>query len=143
MNLELICKTLSDYDSTASAILRHYADETIFALYGKMGAGKTTLIKSLSNVLNSQNITKSPTFTIVNEYITDDNKIINHFDFYRIEKEEEAFDIGFEEYLYSGNYCFIEWSEKIENLLPEEYVRIDIEIKENNLRNINCKLISK
>lgn len=100
-----------------------------------MGAGKTTLIKSLCKYLGSNDNITSPTFAIVNEY-TGKNGSIYHFDFYRLKTQTEALDIGFEEYLYSGNYCFIEWPEKIPDLLPNKYISIKIEALDNNLRQI-------
>lgn len=99
-----------------------------------MGAGKTTLIKSLCNELGSTDVITSPTFSIVNEY-AGANKIY-HFDFYRLKNQNEALDIGCEEYFYSGSYCFIEWPEKIPDLLPDNYVRVTIEQQADNSRKI-------
>lgn len=99
----------------------------IILFNGEMGVGKTTLIKQLCKTLGVQDATSSPTFSLVNEYYTSDNQIVYHFDFYRLNKETEALDMGVDDYLYSGNWCFIEWSEKIENLIPEEHSVVTIE----------------
>lgn len=97
---------------------------------GVMGAGKTTLVSEICRALGVNESVSSPTYSIVNEYCTSSNEIIYHFDCYRLEQEEEAYDIGIEDYLDSGNLCFIEWAEKIENLLPETFVRINIQLKQ-------------
>jgi tRNA threonylcarbamoyladenosine biosynthesis protein TsaE len=102
-----------------------------------MGVGKTTLIKVLCKQLGVEESTNSPTFSIVNEYLSTSQKSIYHFDFYRIEKEEEVFDMGYEDYFYSGNFCFIEWPEKIPNLLPEEVVKVSIELDDDYNRLIS------
>jgi tRNA threonylcarbamoyladenosine biosynthesis protein TsaE len=95
---------------------------------GEMGVGKTTLIKQLCKTLGVEEATSSPTFSLVNEYQTTKNQIVYHFDFYRLNQESEALDMGIEDYLYSGNWCFIEWSEKIENLIPEHHAVITIRL---------------
>src|SRR5690606_40802538 len=105
----------------------------IFLFYGNMGAGKTTLINALCRALNVQDHTSSPTFSIVNEYASPHGSLY-HFDFYRLKNETEAFDMGYEEYFYSGNYCFVEWPDKIANLLPLHYVKINMETNENQDR---------
>ena len=104
--------------------LRDGAD--VIAFYGAMGAGKTTLIKNLCHRMGVTDEVNSPTFAIVNEYVTEEGDPVYHFDFYRIKKMEEAYDIGYENYFYSGNLCLIEWPEMIEPLLPERYIRVDI-----------------
>jgi tRNA threonylcarbamoyladenosine biosynthesis protein TsaE len=119
--------SLAQLDELAKKILETHANHRIFCVYGEMGAGKTTLIKALCKYLGVQNIPSSPTFAIVNEYWTPKNEPVYHFDFYRIEHPEEAVAIGLFEYLESGNYCFMEWSEKIEEILDEERVKIKIE----------------
>ncbi len=111
----------------AEAILKAYPKARVFGFYGEMGTGKTTLIKEMCRVLGVTDITSSPTFSIVNEYWTHSDNPLYHFDFYRIEEPVDAMRIGFEEYLYSGNYCFIEWTEKVEAILQEDFVRVDIE----------------
>lgn len=104
--------------------LRNEAD--VIAFYGSMGAGKTTLIKNLCHRMGVTDEVNSPTFAIVNEYVTMENEPVYHFDFYRIKKLEEAYDIGFENYFYSGNLCLIEWPEMIEPLLPDNHIRVNI-----------------
>ena len=108
----------------------------IILFNGEMGVGKTTLIKQLCKNLGVQNATSSPTFSLVNEYYTSDNQIVYHFDFYRLNKETEALDMGVDDYLYSGNWCFIEWSEKIASLLPEETSTITIELLADGKREL-------
>ncbi len=95
--------------SVAAKLIEQFANQRVFALYGKMGAGKTTFIQAICNALDSDDVVTSPTFAIVNEYKTKDLSSVFHFDFYRIENLEEAYDLGYEEYIYSGNYCLIEW----------------------------------
>ena len=116
----------------AKKILTKYIDYKIFAFYGEMGVGKTTFIKELVNYLGGENIS-SPTFSIVNEYPIN-KKEVYHFDFYRIENINEAYDIGVEEYFYSGNYCFIEWAEKVEQILPNKVLFIKINTFDNGKR---------
>lgn len=103
---------------------------------GEMGVGKTTLIKQLCKTLGVEEATSSPTFSLVNEYQTAKNQVVYHFDFYRLNQESEALDMGVEDYLYSGNWCFIEWSEKIENLIPELHSIITIELLADGKRNL-------
>ncbi|WP_163398762.1 tRNA (adenosine(37)-N6)-threonylcarbamoyltransferase complex ATPase subunit type 1 TsaE [Flavobacterium fluviatile] len=108
----------------------------IILFNGEMGVGKTTLIKQLCKILGVEEATSSPTFSLVNEYYTSDNQIVYHFDFYRLNKETEALDMGADDYLYSGNWCFIEWSEKIASLIPEEHSLVTIELLENGKREL-------
>ena len=130
----LNASSLSDLPGIAKQIISHAPDARIFLFYGDMGAGKTTLIKALCGELGSTDVITSPTFSIVNEY-AGPNKIY-HFDFYRLKNQSEALDIGCEEYFYSGSYCFIEWPEKIPDLLPDNYVRITIAQQAYNSRKI-------
>ena len=119
------------------------ADTRVIAFYGSMGAGKTTLIKNLCHKMGVTDEVNSPTFAIVNEYVTEEGESVYHFDFYRIKKLEEAYDIGFENYFDSGNLCLIEWPEMIEPLLPEKYIRVVIQHGEtDDERLINCVLIN-
>lgn len=106
----------------------------IFAFYGKMGSGKTTLIKSICEELGVEDAVNSPTFAIVNEYEDRECNTIYHFDFYRIKSLEEVYNMGYEEYLYGEAYCFLEWPELVEELLPEETVKVYIEEEENSVR---------
>jgi tRNA threonylcarbamoyladenosine biosynthesis protein TsaE len=118
--------TLSEIETVATNLLTHLTSKVIL-VNGEMGAGKTTMIKSLCKALNSPDLVSSPTFSLINEYRTANNEPLYHFDCYRIESEEEAYDFGAEEYLYSGHLCFIEWSENITSLLPEESNALMIE----------------
>ncbi|MXV14896.1 tRNA (adenosine(37)-N6)-threonylcarbamoyltransferase complex ATPase subunit type 1 TsaE [Hufsiella ginkgonis] len=117
--------TLHDLTSPAKALLRFAGDQKIFLFYGDMGAGKTTFIKTICSELAVTDRVSSPTFSIVNEYESPAGPVY-HFDFYRLKRESEAMDLGFEDYLYSGNYCLIEWPEKVSGLLPQEYVEITL-----------------
>ncbi|MCO6500110.1 MAG: tRNA (adenosine(37)-N6)-threonylcarbamoyltransferase complex ATPase subunit type 1 TsaE [Vicingus serpentipes] len=127
-------KTLTDLKEIAKDLLNEFGKHRVIAFFGEMGVGKTTLIKELSTQLGVNEIANSPTFSIVNEYLTIDGKTLFHFDFYRIEDEEEVYDLGYEDYFYSGNYCFIEWPEKILNLLPENTVKVKIVLDNENNR---------
>lgn len=127
--------TLNTIDLTIEKILPYLERYKVILFNGSMGAGKTTLISKLCKNLGSTDDISSPTFSIVNEYHSSIGKIY-HFDFYRIESLEEAFDIGLEEYLYSNDYCFIEWAEKIEELLPKSYLIINISIHSEIERSI-------
>ncbi len=127
--------SLKELNSVAREIVTT-AQHKILLFYGEMGVGKTTLIKEICKVLGVQEIVHSPTFSLVNEYKTQDNKTIYHFDFYRIEDEEEAYNMGAEDYLYSSHWCLIEWPDKIKNLLPAETVTISISLSENGERTI-------
>lgn len=127
--------SLNEIDIVANQILKQNPNKIIF-FYGEMGVGKTTLIKSLTKKLGFSGTTNSPTFSLVNEYQTTDNQLIYHFDFYRIKTETEALDMGFDEYLYSGNWCFIEWGEKISSLIPELHSVISIKLLSNGKRHL-------
>ncbi len=132
--LILTCKNQEELRIVAENLLKIFPEDRFFAFFGKMGAGKTTLIKSICSKLNVSDNVCSPTFSIVNEYSNEEGRLIYHFDFYRLENIEEAYDLGYEEYFYSGNYCFVEWSEKIEAILPRSYVRVEIVEKEEKQR---------
>ena len=140
MNLSFVIKNENELDSIAQQILKHYKIK-VFLLFGKMGVGKTTFIKSLCKGLNVIDIVSSPTFSIVNQYLNKDKDIVYHFDFYRTNNNEEIFDIGYEEYIYSSSYCFIEWPEKIESLLPNNYIKIEMTLEEDK-RIINIEEIN-
>lgn len=129
--------TLSEVSKIAEQILAK-AKYKVILFYGDMGVGKTTLIKEMCNQLGVQDITHSPTFSIVNEYVGSDGGIY-HFDFYRLTKEEEAYDIGIEDYLYSENWCFIEWPENIKNLVPLESTELYLSLLEDGKRSIQLK----
>ncbi|ADQ80225.1 Uncharacterized protein family UPF0079, ATPase [Paludibacter propionicigenes WB4] len=133
---ELEIQSLGTIHKTAQEFIELIGKNTVFAFNGKMGAGKTTFIKAICEVMGVKETVNSPTFSIVNEYESADGRIIFHFDCYRINKVQEALDFGAEEYLYSGNLCFIEWSENIAPILPESIVNVDIEETENGKRKI-------
>ena len=124
--MTLTINTIEQLPQISRQLLDTYPEERFFAFFGKMGVGKTTLIKALCDHLGVQQNVCSPTFAIINEYCGGDGEPIYHFDFYRLKNLDEAFDIGYEEYFYSGCYCFTEWTEKIEPLLPDHYLRIEI-----------------
>jgi len=134
MSKTLFAKNVEQLNSIAQQILDYTSSHKKFAFYGKMGVGKTTLIKALSLQLGVSDIVSSPTFSIVNEYQADENIQIYHFDFYRIEDEKEAYDMGYEEYFFSNAYCFIEWPEKIPNLIEEDIVQIKMSVEGNKRR---------
>lgn len=133
--MDLPVKNINELQFAAEQLVRFAGDEKIFLLYGDMGAGKTTFIQPICKALGAKEPVTSPTFSIVNEYQGTGAKIY-HFDFYRLKKQDEALDMGYEEYFYSGNYCFIEWPEKIPDLLPEHYIRVDIEVLSNEKRKL-------
>lgn len=139
MEQSFICHTLDDLQGIAEKMLELFPMDRIFAFEGNMGAGKTTFIKVLCKNLEVMNEVVSPTFAIINEYHSNKVGSIYHFDFYRINKVEEVMDIGYEDYLYSGNYCLMEWPEKIEKLLPENIVYVTIQNLDDRSRSIHVK----
>ena len=125
--MEIIIHDIEHIRDAAREFVQAIGQHTVFAFYGKMGAGKTTFIKAVCEELGVTEVITSPTFAIVNEYqVSNDATVIYHFDFYRIKKLEEVYDMGYEDYFYSGSLCFIEWPELIEELLPEGTVRVTI-----------------
>ena len=127
--------TLEEIEAAARQFVEAMGDNTVFAFYGKMGAGKTTFIKAVCTLLGVTDNITSPTFAIVNEYRSDiAGELIYHFDFYRIKKLEEVYDMGYEDYFYSGCLCLIEWPELIEEVLPEDAVKVTIEEKTDGNR---------
>jgi tRNA threonylcarbamoyladenosine biosynthesis protein TsaE len=135
----LTINSIEEIHATAKKFIEEIGNKKIFAFNGKMGAGKTTFIKAICEVMGVKETINSPTFSIVNEYEAADGSIIYHFDCYRINKIQEALDLGAEEYLYSGNLCFIEWSENIAPLLPDSIVNVNIEEIENGKRQIKIQ----
>lgn len=132
-------KSLDTITDAATEFVRQMGDNTVFAFHGEMGAGKTTFIKAICEKLGVNDIINSPTFAIINEYRSDSGELIYHFDFYRINKEEEAFDFGYEDYFYSGCICFIEWPERIESLLPHDTVHVTVKDTEDGSRRVEIK----
>ena len=139
--MEINIQTLDQIHEAARKFIQAMGDNTVFAFYGKMGAGKTTFIKAICEELGVVNdAITSPTFAIVNEYRSDETgELIYHFDFYRIKKLEEVYDMGYEDYFYSGALCFIEWPELIEELLPGQAVKVIIEEAEDGSRKITME----
>ena len=135
--MEIHIQSLEQIRDAARQFIAAMGDNTVFAFYGKMGAGKTTFIKAVCEELGVSDAIASPTFAIVNEYRSDQGgELIYHFDFYRIKKLEEVYDLGYEDYFYSGALCFIEWPELVEELLPGDAVRVDIEEVEGGARRV-------
>lgn len=131
------CQSPDQLKPIASALIEYHKDKRIFAFHGEMGAGKTTFIKSICEILKVTDTVSSPTFAIVNEYLTENSGSVYHFDLYRIKSWTEMLEIGYEDYFYGGNYCLLEWPEKIVNLLPEDTVHVDISVSTNgNMRTI-------
>ncbi|MBR4970565.1 MAG: tRNA (adenosine(37)-N6)-threonylcarbamoyltransferase complex ATPase subunit type 1 TsaE [Paludibacteraceae bacterium] len=135
----MVIRDLTSINETAKEFIAQMGDNRLFFFYGDMGAGKTTFIRAICKELGVTESVNSPTFAIVNEYTDREGKPIYHFDFYRIEKEEEAFDFGYEDYFFSGNLCFVEWPEKIENLIPNEGISVYIQEEENGERSVTLK----
>ena len=131
--------TIDQLPIVAQMLLEEFANERFFAFFGKMGVGKTTLIKEMCLQLGVEDNVCSPTFSIINAYNTGSDDPVYHFDFYRLKSVEEAYDIGYEEYFYSDAYCFTEWTEKVEQLLPERYVRVEI-MEQNGTRELTATL---
>ncbi|MBP3374961.1 MAG: tRNA (adenosine(37)-N6)-threonylcarbamoyltransferase complex ATPase subunit type 1 TsaE [Bacteroidaceae bacterium] len=137
--LEIKINSLDGIADAARQFVDAMGENKVFAMFGPMGVGKTTFIKAVCEVLGVQDTITSPTFAIVNEYRTDSGEQIFHFDFYRIRKVEEAYDMGYEDYIYSGVVCFLEWPELIEELLPEDAVRITLTEEEDGTRTITIQ----
>jgi tRNA threonylcarbamoyladenosine biosynthesis protein TsaE len=134
--MEIVIKNKRHLRTAARTLLKHAGTNRIFAFYGSMGAGKTTIIKTICEVLGAVDVASSPTFTLVNEYKTTKGESIFHIDFYRIKKQEEVFDFGIEEYLTGDSYCFMEWPELIEEILPSGTIRVIIKVADNEQRNL-------
>lgn len=133
--MEIKITSLNDIDNAAKAFVEAMDQNTVYAFYGKMGAGKTTFIKAVCEALGVTEVVNSPTFSIVNEYRSETTgELIYHFDFYRIKKLDEVYDMGYEDYFYSGALCFIEWPELIEELLPSDAVKVEIAEQEDGSR---------
>lgn len=135
MNIEI--NGLQDLKEAAHQLLAFSGTDHIIVFEGDMGAGKTTFIKEICFALGVKDVVSSPTFSIVNEYLGSNNQPVYHFDFYRIKNLQEAYDIGYEEYFYSSSICLIEWPEKIEDLLPLQYIKVSIKALSENQRKIS------
>ncbi len=132
--MEITINGLDTIRSAARQFIENIGSSRVFAFYGKMGAGKTTFVKALCEELGCDDVITSPTFAIVNEYTDGEQQPVYHFDFYRIKKLEEVYDMGYEEYFYSGALCLIEWPELIEDVLPDDTVRVTIEEQADGCR---------
>lgn len=139
--MEIRIENIEQLPEVARKLLNTFSNERFFAFFGKMGVGKTTLIKELCAALGVRDVVCSPTFAIVNEYDAEGEPVY-HFDFYRLKSIAEAYDIGYEEYFYSGCYCFTEWTEKIEELLPEHHVRVEM-TETGNIRTLKANIIDE
>ena len=138
--MEIKIQSLEHIHEAAREFIAAMGDNTVFALYGKMGAGKTTFIKALCQELGVEDVVTSPTFAVINEYRSDRaGELIYHFDFYRIKKLEEVYDMGYEDYFYSGALCFIEWPELVEELLPGNTIKVTIEELEDGSRKLTME----
>ncbi len=134
--MEIRVKSIDGIVEAAKAFVDAMGEKRVFAFYGKMGVGKTTFIKAVCEEMGVEDVINSPTFAIVNEYVDGRGEPVYHFDFYRIKKEQEVLDIGYEDYVYSGNVCFMEWPELIEGLLPADVVKVTIQEEEDGGRTI-------
>ncbi len=138
--MQIKIHSLEEIREAAKQFINSMGENTVFAFYGKMGAGKTTFIKAICEELGVKDVITSPTFAIVNEYRSDETgELIYHFDFYRIKKLDEVYDMGYEDYFYSGALCFIEWPELVEDVLPGDAVTVTIEEQEDGSRLIDVK----
>ena len=133
---------LNHLHRVAEELLATFPVARVFAFYGKMGSGKTTFIQEICKALHSSDRVTSPTFAIVNEYFTGSGMAVYHFDFYRLKNLEEAYDLGYEDYFFSGDYCLIEWPEKVETLLPGEHVKVTLSEEDSGLREVTAHLSS-
>lgn len=131
----------SQLSLAARQLLDFAGEKKVFLFEGDMGAGKTTFIKAICEQLGTDDLVSSPTFSIINEYTYPDGSIY-HFDFYRLKNETEAYDLGYEDYFYSGNFCFIEWPSKIENLWPDDCIMVNIRVTGEDKREISANLIA-
>ncbi len=136
--MEITIKSLDTIQEAAKEFINRMGEGKVFAFYGKMGAGKTTFIKALCETLGVKDVITSPTFSLINEYTDGKGNSIYHFDFYRIKKLDEVYDMGYEDYFYSGNLCLLEWPELIEEILPENVIKVTIEEQADGTRKLKC-----
>ena len=141
MELNFEISNENELDFISKEIFEKFKSK-VFLFYGEMGVGKTAFIKSICKHLNVVDVVSSPTFSIVNQYVNDQDEFMYHFDFYRTNNKNEIFDIGYEEYLFSDSFCFIEWPERLDNLLPNKYLEIKMKLRDGN-RVIKIKEINK
>ena len=141
MELNFEINNENELDFISKEIIENFKSK-VFLFYGEMGVGKTAFIKSICKHLNVLDVVSSPTFSIVNQYVNDQDEFMYHFDFYRTNNKNEIFDIGYEEYLFSDSFCFIEWPERLDNLLPNKYLEIKMKLRDGN-RVIRIKEINK
>ena len=141
MELNFEINNENELDFISKEIIENFKSK-VFLFYGEMGVGKTSFIKSICKHLNVLDVVSSPTFSIVNQYVNDQDEFMYHFDFYRTNNKNEIFDIGYEEYLFSDSFCFIEWPERLDNLLPNKYLEIKMKLRDGN-RVIRIKEINK
>ena len=141
MELNFEINNENELDFISKEIIEKFKSK-VFLFYGEMGVGKTAFIKSICKHLNVLDVVSSPTFSIVNQYINDQDEFMYHFDFYRTNNKNEIFDIGYEEYLFSDSFCFIEWPERLDNLLPNKYLEIKMKLRDGN-RVIRIKEVNK
>ena len=141
MELNFEINNENELDYISKEIIEKFKSK-VFLFYGEMGVGKTAFIKSICKHLNVIDVVSSPTFSIVNQYVNDQDEFMYHFDFYRTNNKNEIFDIGYEEYLFSDSFCFIEWPERLDNLLPNKYLEIKMKLRDGN-RVIRIKEVNK
>lgn len=137
--MKISIQDLDHIHEAAKTFVEHMQPGRVYAFYGKMGAGKTTFIKAICDELGVDDVVNSPTFAIVNEYTSGKGEPIYHFDFYRIKNLEEVFDMGYEDYFYSGNLCLLEWPELIESILPEDAITVKIAVEEDGSRTVEIE----
>ena len=140
--MQIIINSTAALPDVAKQLLAFANGDKFFIFEGEMAAGKTTFIKAFCEALGIKDVVSSPTFSIVNEYESKGGPVY-HFDFYRLKSQKEAYDIGYEEYFYSGNYCLVEWPTKVEDLLPEKYIKVEIEITGNEQRKFTFNKIDR
>lgn len=140
--MQLVIEDLNGLSTAAEAVLNFVGEDRVIIFEGEMGAGKTTLIKAICAAAGITDVVSSPTFSIVNEYASPEGPVY-HFDFYRIKNIREAYDIGYEEYFYSGFTCLIEWPELVAEILPERYIRVQLQIDSPDQRSLTCSLVKQ
>lgn len=138
--MNITVSSVKELEKASDIFIKEIGENRIFSFYGSMGAGKTTFIKSICEKMGIKDVINSPSFSIINEYTLPNGNPVYHFDFYRLNKIEEACQLGYEEYFYSGNLCFIEWPEKIQEIIPEESINVTIDVLKNKNRHIHSEI---